>query len=79
MAVDELRQLIDLPIDNVPGVLWGFLIPIINTMFIELSTTAYLITLFSLLSSQDSTSWITSPRATEIKPSPLSVTDAEEN
>jgi hypothetical protein len=60
------------------AVLRGCLIPIINTIFIELSITAYLITLFLVLS-QDSTSCDTSQRATEIEASPLSVSEVNED
>jgi len=39
------------------SLLWGCLIPIINTTFIELSTTDYLFSLSLLVSSWNSTSW----------------------
>jgi hypothetical protein len=59
---------------QMPGAVFrGFLIPIINTIFIELSTTAYLFSLSLLVLSQDSTSWLTCPRATDVEPSPGTV------
>jgi hypothetical protein len=65
-GISLLTSKVDLPLilrGKVKPMLWGWLIPIINTTFIELCTTAYLFTLGLHISSQNSTSCLCLARA----------------